>query len=288
MTTPQQTITDITYYVRTDGNDGNTGTADTAGGAFRTIGKAFSVIPSTVNHAVTINIAPGTYNEVLNMGGFKGSGKIQINSGVRALSASYNIHSLRIINCGVVVSVYGLNAQSATAHAFMVENCSNVEFYYCQATAATTTYHGFVAHSSKLYSYACRVSNKYVGFYAGQNSNVLVWSTDGTANKVALMGAEGGVLSYNGTYPTSSTFSDIASQNSGSVTSGVVNPWGDNTYASRPIVWAGMAADQSLSANAWTMIKYAGVSTNQMGDTAEQQECLLRHKRDGTKSELPG
>ncbi|MFD1903842.1 hypothetical protein ACFSQ7_06780 [Paenibacillus rhizoplanae] len=64
-TTPQQTTADVTYYVRTDGNDGNTGLGNTAGGAFRTIQKAISMIPKMVNHTATISVAAGTYTEAL-------------------------------------------------------------------------------------------------------------------------------------------------------------------------------------------------------------------------------
>lgn len=61
VTTPQQTTADVTYYVRTDGNDGNTGLGNTAGGAFRTIQKAISMIPMVVNHAAIVKIGAGTY-----------------------------------------------------------------------------------------------------------------------------------------------------------------------------------------------------------------------------------
>lgn len=55
---------DRTYFVRTDGNDNNLGTSDTAGGAFLTIQKAVNVVWDTIDIAgknVTIQVRDGTY-----------------------------------------------------------------------------------------------------------------------------------------------------------------------------------------------------------------------------------
>jgi hypothetical protein len=64
---------DITYYVRTDGSDSNTGLADTAGGAFLTIQKAVNTVQNlnfgfNKTAQVTIQVANGTYDGQLSLG----------------------------------------------------------------------------------------------------------------------------------------------------------------------------------------------------------------------------
>lgn len=53
-----------TYYIRLDGNDSNTGLADTSGGAFLTLQGAHNAIRAAVDfsgYTVTVQIADGTY-----------------------------------------------------------------------------------------------------------------------------------------------------------------------------------------------------------------------------------
>jgi len=52
------------YYVRADGDDANTGLANTSGGAFLTLQHAIDTVSDTLNirqYKVTINVADGTY-----------------------------------------------------------------------------------------------------------------------------------------------------------------------------------------------------------------------------------
>ena len=69
-----------TYYVRKDGNDGNNGLADNAGGAFLTIQRGISAacaIDMGVN-SVTVQVRAGTYNENVAGGSYLGVGPITL------------------------------------------------------------------------------------------------------------------------------------------------------------------------------------------------------------------
>ena len=56
-----------TYYVRTDGNDGNAGTGSTSGQAWKTIQKALG--STGIGSGDTVYIAPGVYREAVTIGG---------------------------------------------------------------------------------------------------------------------------------------------------------------------------------------------------------------------------
>lgn len=64
-----------TYYVRTDGNDGNSGAANTSGGAFLTIGKA----ETSMQAGDTVYVQAGTYNERVAVSGVDGTSEAWIN-----------------------------------------------------------------------------------------------------------------------------------------------------------------------------------------------------------------
>lgn len=69
-----------TYYVRTDGNDSNTGLANTSGGAFLTIQKAIDTACSLdlSIYAVTIQVGAGTWSAAISLGSYLGVGPITL------------------------------------------------------------------------------------------------------------------------------------------------------------------------------------------------------------------
>lgn len=122
---------DRTYYVRTDGNDANTGLANSAGGAFLTIQKAVDVaaqLDSSI-YNVTIQLGAGTYTGNLVARSMVGAGTITIvgdtttpsnvvltvSSGILFLSSNnptvYNFRGVKFTGTGTANRVlYALNA----------------------------------------------------------------------------------------------------------------------------------------------------------------------------------
>ncbi len=75
----ERLTTNRTYYVRPDGSDGNTGLANSAGGAFLTKQKAINTVAALdiSIYDVTIQVADGTYTDtVLVNGPWIGSGNV--------------------------------------------------------------------------------------------------------------------------------------------------------------------------------------------------------------------
>ncbi len=69
-----------TYYVRTDGNDSNTGLANTSAGAFLTIQKAIDTAAGfdLNGYTVTIQVGAGTYTGNITCKGTFGNGLVQL------------------------------------------------------------------------------------------------------------------------------------------------------------------------------------------------------------------
>jgi hypothetical protein len=111
-----------TYYVRTDGNNGNTGLVNDSGGAFLTIQYAIDIVTSIDNagYGVTIQVGDGTYTENIVLKQCIGSGGVTIagNAGTPANvivagstacfshlgnSTLYTISSLKVTGTGATI-----------------------------------------------------------------------------------------------------------------------------------------------------------------------------------------
>lgn len=118
----------ITYYVRTNGNNANTGLLNTAGGAFLTIQKALDTIKNTLDlngFSATIQVADGVYNTGGFMrGGFTGHGGSSIGTGIIYILGNLTTPANCLISTvgdaiytegAVNVNIQGFKLQTATS-----------------------------------------------------------------------------------------------------------------------------------------------------------------------------
>lgn len=120
---------DRTYYVRPDGNDANSGLANTSTGAFLTISYATNIVVKTLDCAgynVTVQLASGTYNEAVVLETLGVSipaispdtftGGFQI-IGSSANPANVTISTSTFTNCFSVIGIdVGLNGMTLSAN----------------------------------------------------------------------------------------------------------------------------------------------------------------------------
>ncbi|MEK3717668.1 hypothetical protein [Paenibacillus sp. FSL R7-0333] len=248
VTTPQQTTAVTTYFVRVDGNDNNTGLANTAAGAFKTINKAISMIPQVVNHTVTISVAAGTYAEDVIISGTNGAGYVSING------TSASIRSFTAARCNRIV-VSGFTATSTTQSAFYAYDGGKCDFTSCIVIASNPNT-GISFFNQRGLVEGCTISNRSVAIHV-EKGQVTVTNCSGTGNATAILTSAGAIVNTDGTIP------------SGAITGGnggVLNPWGDNTKTSRPIGemhHENVSTSQVVPAMTWTKILFtANINNN--------------------------
>lgn len=146
--TREQLAANRTYYVRTDGNNGNSGLANTSGGAFLTLQKAYDTVAGLDlnGYTVTIMVADGTYTAGLLISSpWTGGGAVVIEGNVATpanvllncaasacLSVTATLQGTLLIRGFKLVSTGG--ASTGLNHAGVgVMNFSNIEFGACSS-----------------------------------------------------------------------------------------------------------------------------------------------------------
>lgn len=117
-----------TYYVRTDGDDANTGLANTSGGAFATIQKAIDTAYNLIDlngNNVTISVGDGTYTGGISLvGNMAGKGTLTItgNTGTPANCViSTTSKDAVAMTLGAAATVQGFKLQTTTSgHCFNI------------------------------------------------------------------------------------------------------------------------------------------------------------------------
>jgi hypothetical protein len=216
-----------TYYVRTDGNDVNTGLANTSGGAFATIQRALDVASQldTAGHAVTIQLGvAGTYAGGALYSPIYGGGTVTIN-GSPASPASY-VTNTRISSVNSSLSVSGLKISTsadfglfadyggsitvAGACEFGANYCCIVSYYgsrvYLNADVT-------ISGSSDLFVYA--IGGKII---VSTSRTVTLSGTPAFATAFAFADRQGHIILYPVTYSGSATGKRYIAEQSGLIT----------------------------------------------------------------------
>ncbi|MBW4083877.1 hypothetical protein [Paenibacillus sp. S150] len=260
-TTPQQTTTDISYYVRTDGNDGNTGLANTAGGAFKTINKAISMIPQVVNHIITIYIGNGSYSESILVGGFSGSGSITI-TGNQSDASLTSVTSVTLLKNFLTLVVDSLTANTSTSDGFTINRCVGFRLNSCRVISSSSTFSGVITYfSSGAISWGT-YSNRGNGISVNTVSQIVIAGVSGTGNVIGLGVTDGSLVTRN---ELALTGTQKESNSGGSITGGILNPWGDNTDTTRSVgdLTRQSSGGQSIAASALSKIIFTSAPNNQ-------------------------
>jgi len=254
-----------TYYVRGDGNDANTGLANTAGGAFLTIQKGVTTTLAldTNGYAVTIQVLDGTYNEAVTCPGPKtGGGNITIQGNVADTD-------------GVIID--GGTGGAAVQNTMGTGPTLNLKYLKLQATGGSGSRYGV---NTTLWSYtnldqvhfgvctnahiSCQVFSRTV--IQGNNYTI----SGGANNHIYILNF--GVVEYNGGTVTISGTPAFASAFINVSGGGYVPFWSTPT-------WSGSATGKRYELSQNAIVNTVGQLTtwlpgNAVGTTASQAQYL--------------
>jgi len=196
---PIVTWTDIIMYVRSDGSDDNNGNSDDAAGALLTIQEAIRRLPPRIDHAITINVAAGTYVENVIIAGFIGKGSITIQGGASlATAVNHLVNSWYVNNTGCRINIYGFKANASIADGeFKGETNKFVYFYNCISEQVSA--YGFLFDKGgNYYMNNCRTSNHTSAGAIVIRSTLALFDSHGSANVYGVIAGEGSHVHYYG------------------------------------------------------------------------------------------
>jgi len=210
---PLATDSDVTFFVRPDGNDDNAGRVNDASGALRTVQEAINRLPQIINHAIYIYVADGSYPEEVKISGFVGKGYIRI-EGDSIVSSSRNISSIDIRKCTLELIISGINLTTLIGSTgIFIYECDWVNINKCKIIA-NQSYEGVVFSASRGTVQGSEITNRTRGVVSQYGSSVFTNNNTGTNNTIGLFASETGHIGKNGTQcggPESTTTGGVIS-----------------------------------------------------------------------------
>ena len=183
----------ITVYVAVSGSDRTGNGSSTA--PYQTITKALSTIPKNLNgYQATINIASGTYAEVLSIVGFTG-GTLNF-TGVEGEVVSFINMTVRnsddVVFSNLNYSLVGANNVTYGVH--LTGSQVRVLSSFNVSNANTTGVYALLG--STFYLMNLNVSNVGEGIGASNGARIIVGNVSGSAIERGIRAVGGGIVAY--------------------------------------------------------------------------------------------
>jgi hypothetical protein len=208
--TAHATTANIAYYVRTDGDDSNTGLANSAAGAFLTIQHAIDILPQTINHAVLINVAIGTYAETVTISGFTGKGTISL-YGPDLLGDTHMVNNIIIKYCDINILMRGIKCLSVSAVNIDISYSKFVTVNKMKCVEVDASHAAIsVGNNSAAYITGSELSNRQYGIVTLTMATVSSANNTGTGNTYGLYAAASTIMK-SGTQPAGTTAEQFSS-----------------------------------------------------------------------------
>lgn len=205
--------TDKQIYVSPSGND-NTGDGS-SGGPFATIQHALDTVPKRLRANVTIRLAAGTYNEIVNIAGFVaesgsysesdlayGSGpRLTILGGASSTeAASYQVRAFRLSNCTALIDLAGIRCTKAaeiTSPIVLVQNCAYVDMRNCLFSTAANSTAGVSVYSTLCSTVRVATSvftSQGIAMHARYGARIIATANTGSSNTTIYSANWGGTV----------------------------------------------------------------------------------------------
>ena len=225
-----------TYYVRPDGNDANTGLANTSGGAFLTIQRAMNVISATIDlngYDVTIQLADGTYTAGVSVRQIVGADsgansriylKGNESTPANVVISSTSAHAVYNSIAGMRLEVSNLKVQTTTAGSGIASArggavaFSNIVFGTCADFHINSDAQGYILASGNysIVGGATRhVTAAWSGFVQIVSRTITLTGTPGFSGSFANAEGCGSLYMFGNTYSGSATGTRYTVANNG-------------------------------------------------------------------------
>lgn len=181
------TETTATMYLWVDGvNGSDEEDGKTSLKAFKTIGKAISLIPDILSHSVTVFIADGTYDEGISISQKQGAGTLTIsNQGTGAYVDFCVAH-----NCYVDIMVIRMKRKQTSLNMFQFRNCTHVYMTQYESVGGNGISFMYCRFAHVLDATITSSTNNGGAISVKGASNVILDAVKGTGNLIGIRCSE--------------------------------------------------------------------------------------------------